>query len=147
VLLHLADGDVADKMFRLWIVPIMQKKLEAAYGKLEELLEVHKEHPMTTNHQFVDNRMEIKLQKRDKDFEDRVNSAAPDHLFRAHEIITMKLASIPKISPDMDVVAAEDALDNMIAYYRVNRRTCSPASPFPKLDLTDILGRHETIYG
>jgi uncharacterized Fe-S cluster-containing protein len=68
----------------------MDRSLELAEEKLKELLEVHKDHPMTTNHEFIDNRR--KLQKQ-----------------RSEESPTT----------DMDLVAAEDAFDNMNAYYKV----------------------------
>jgi hypothetical protein len=68
----------------------MRENKETAYNKLNELLEVHKDHPMTTNHDFVNYRR--KLQKKRGEGESR---------------------------GDMDLVAAEDAFDNMNAYYNV----------------------------
>jgi hypothetical protein len=68
----------------------MEKSLELAEEKLKELLEVHKDHPLTTNHDFIDNRRKLQGQRSEE------------------EPIT-----------DMDLVAAEDAFDNMNAYYKV----------------------------
>lgn len=68
----------------------MEKSLELAKEKLTELLEVHKDHPLTTNHDFIDNRRKLQQQK---------NEEEP--------------------GTDMDLVAAEDAFDNMNAYYKV----------------------------
>jgi hypothetical protein len=68
----------------------MAERLEAANGKLNELLEVHKDHPMTTNHDFVENRRKIQQKRSDEES-----------------------------STDMDLVAAEEAFDNMNAYYKV----------------------------
>lgn len=68
----------------------MDRSLELAEEKLKELLEVHKDHPMTTNHEFIDNRRKLQQQ-------------------RSEESLTT----------DMDLVAAEDAFDNMNAYYKV----------------------------
>lgn len=90
VLQYLTDDEVCDKLLRYWLDPIMGERLEAANSKLDELLDVHKDHPMTTNYDFVDNRRRIQ-QKRDEDGS----------------------------TTDMDLVAAEDALDNMSAYYEV----------------------------
>ena len=90
VLKHLADDDDCDKILRYWLDPILEKSLELAEEKLKELLEVHKDHPLTTNHDFIDNRRKLQGQRSEE------------------EPIT-----------DMDLVAAEDAFDNMNAYYKV----------------------------
>ena len=68
----------------------MDRSLELAEEKLLELLEVHKDHPMTTNHEFIDNRRKLQQQRSEE-----------------------------SLSTDMDLVAAEDAFDNMNAYYKV----------------------------
>jgi hypothetical protein len=68
----------------------MEKNLEVAMEKLKELLEVHKDHPLTTNHDFIKNRRKLQ-QQRDEE----------------------------EPSANMDLVAAEDAFDNMNAYYKV----------------------------
>jgi hypothetical protein len=66
----------------------MEEKLSLAYSKLDELLEVHKDYPMTTNSQFINNSRKT-----------RQDASKPDL--------------------DMDMVAAEEAFDNMNAYYEV----------------------------
>ena len=42
-------GDIGDNLIRDWIDPIMKQRLKSAEGKLEELLEVHKDFPFTIN--------------------------------------------------------------------------------------------------
>ncbi|KFZ04293.1 hypothetical protein V502_10260 [Pseudogymnoascus sp. VKM F-4520 (FW-2644)] len=103
VLQYLADDDVCEKILRLWLNPIMAEKLDAAYGKLDELLEVYKEQPLTINHYFTDNRK--KLQQRDTkdEMQRKLNS----------------IANPGQMVPDMDILAAEEAYDNMTAYYKV----------------------------
>ncbi len=90
VLHYLTDEEVCDKILRFWLDPIMAERLEAANGKLDELLEVHKDHPMTFNHDFVANRRNAQRQR---------NADEPN--------------------ANMDMVAAEEAFDNMSAYYMV----------------------------
>jgi len=68
----------------------MEKSLELAKEKLKELLEVHKDHPLTTNHDFIGNRRKLQQQRSEEE-----------------------------PGTDMDMVAAEDAFDNMNAYYKV----------------------------
>lgn len=90
VLLYLTDEDVCNKVLLFWLDDIMAERLETANTKLNEILEVHKDQPMTTNPDFVENRRKLQ-QKRVED--EPIN--------------------------DMDLVAAEEALDNMNAYYEV----------------------------
>jgi hypothetical protein len=90
VLHYLTDEDVCDKILRFWLDPIMAERLEAANGKLNELLEIHKDHPMTFNYDFVENRRKIQRERNEQE---------------------------PNIN--MDMVAAEEAFDNMNAYYKV----------------------------
>jgi hypothetical protein len=71
----------------------MDDTLEVAKGKLNELLEIHRDHPMTFNTDFMKNRKLLQ--------EERSEEKTPD---------------------DMDMVAAEEAFDNMNAYYQVCTR-------------------------
>ncbi|OBT89992.1 hypothetical protein VE02_01614 [Pseudogymnoascus sp. 03VT05] len=123
MLQHLTDDDVREKIFRLWLNPIMAQKLETAYGKLDELLEVHKEHPLTTNHYFMDNRK--KLQQRDakEELQRKLKSmATPGLMLSVEDVAALIKNSGSEVSPDMDMLAAEDAYDNMMAYYRVSMK-------------------------
>jgi hypothetical protein len=72
----------------------MEQNLTTANQKLDELLGVHKDHPMTTNHEFSVNR--DKFQKVRAEKGDSGETVA-----------------------DMDRMAAEEAYDNMRAYYQV----------------------------
>jgi len=74
----------------------MEKKLDLAHSRLNELLEVHKDFPMTTNSEFVTKSRASRLDLRKEDLE-------------------------IKAELNMDMVAAEEALDNMNAYYEVCR--------------------------
>jgi len=72
----------------------MVERLNLAYSKLDELLEVHKDFPMTTN----------------SDFGRRSGASRLD---------ARKENLVIKADLDMDMVAAEEAFDNMNAYYQV----------------------------
>jgi hypothetical protein len=128
VLQQLTDSDVTDKVFGLLIYPIMEQKLKAAYNKLDELLEVHKEHPMTTNHYFIDNRKKRQQKNSKEEIEERLRrefkqpsqKLTVDDIARIVETITLE------VSPDMDLVAAEDAFDNMMAYYKASHKIAKP---------------------
>jgi hypothetical protein len=99
----------------------MEQKLRAAYNKLDELLEVHKEHPMTTNRYFIDNRKNLQ-QKNSDEIEERLKSkfTQPGQRLTVHDIAKIVKTITLEVSPDMDLVAAEEAFDNMTAYYEAS---------------------------
>ena len=115
------DTEVSERILRHWIYPIMDQKLAIAYEKLCELLEVHQEHPMTTNYGF----MEIK-----KTFQEKRNNtlakerlarefSSPDQTLAANDVTRIVTALELKADASMDLIAAEDAFDSMQAYYEV----------------------------
>jgi len=121
VLQHLTDDDVCEKLLRLWLNPIMAQKLEAAYDKLDELLDVHKEHPLTTNHYFMDNRKKFQQKDTKDEMQRKLKSVTkPGQMMSVDDISLLMLNLNSDVGFDMDMLAAEDAYDNMMAYYKVN---------------------------
>ena len=122
VLQYLTNTDVGDAILDLWLAPIMDQRLQAAYAKLDELTAVHKDHPMTTNHYFLDNVK--KLQQRDtkEELEEKLKKqfTQADGKLSINDVAAILSAAGPKTSPDMDLVAAGDAFDNMMAYYKAS---------------------------
>ncbi|KFY95134.1 hypothetical protein V500_02918 [Pseudogymnoascus sp. VKM F-4518 (FW-2643)] len=120
VLRHLTDDDVREKILQLWLNPIMAQKLETAYGKLGELLDVHKEHPLTTNHYFMDNRKKLQQKDTKDEIQRKLKSIAKPGQMVSVEDITLLMNNLnSEVNTDMDMLAAEDAYDNMMAYYKV----------------------------
>ncbi|OBT50117.1 hypothetical protein VE04_09543 [Pseudogymnoascus sp. 24MN13] len=120
VLQHLTDDDVREKILRLWLEPVMAQKLETAYGKLDELLEVHKEHPFTTNHHFMDNRKKLQQKDTKDEIQQKLQGVVKVGQKLSVEDITLLVMNLkPEVKADMDTIAAEDAFDNMMAYYEV----------------------------
>jgi len=121
VLQYLSDDDAHEKILRLWLNPIMSKKLDAANAKLVELLEVHKEHPLTTNHHFLDNRKKLQEKSAQAQLQDMLNRKfnEPNQKLSVDDISRLMSNLNTTVNPDMDMVAAEDAFDNMLAYYEV----------------------------
>lgn len=124
LLRHLTDEDVCDKIFRFWLHPIMEEKLNLAYSKLDELLEVHKDYPMTTNSHFI-NRSRTPGQNSGKtNFETMLgNRLISGKDMSVDEIRQMMITTTTNADLDMDMIAAEEAFDNMNAYYEVWRET------------------------
>ncbi|MCJ1479574.1 hypothetical protein MMC13_008260 [Lambiella insularis] len=125
LLLHQTDTVVADSILRIWLQPIMEQRLTAAYEELEKLVAVHKEEPMTLNHYFLDNVKKRKQRDIKDDFEERLRKkfVEPDQTLSISDVAAIMASVNPGISPDMDLVAAEDAFDNMQAFYKVAMKT------------------------
>lgn len=99
----------------------MEEKLNLAYSKLDELLEVHKDYPMTTNSHFISHSRTSR-----QDSKENLESLLRSRLqsgqdLSVDEIKKMMSSLTTKVDPDMDMVAAEEAFDNMNAYYEVRR--------------------------
>jgi hypothetical protein len=118
LLRHLADADTCENVFRYWLYSIMEEKLNSSYGKLDELLEVHKDYPMTTNSHFINNSKAPRQDNSNAELEVLVKKALSQPA-SVDEITRLLSAMNPKADLDMDMVAAEEAFDNMNAYYDV----------------------------
>ncbi|KAK0107867.1 hypothetical protein ONS96_003656 [Cadophora gregata f. sp. sojae] len=120
LLRYLTDEDVCENIFRFWLQPIMDEKLNLAYSKLDDLLEVHKDYPMTTNSLFLSNRKNPRQDSNKKVLESMLNDRSKlGKPMSVDEITTMLSAITTKEDLDMDMIAAEEAFDNMNAYYEV----------------------------
>jgi hypothetical protein len=99
----------------------MEKRLDCAYAKLDELLEVHKDYPMTTNSHFISSSKESREVNQKAKIEDVMQQAQLDsgQKISIEEISRLLSTLSAKPNLDMDMVAAEEAFDNMNAYYEV----------------------------
>ena len=127
LLRYLTDDDVCENLFRCWLGPVMEEKLNLAYGKLDELLEVHKDYPMTTNNSFIQSSRAPREDVRRRRLESMVRAGGiePGQDMPIDERTRLMSDTRAKLELDLDMVAAEDAFDNMNAYYEVLSR-CSP---------------------
>jgi hypothetical protein len=100
----------------------MEKKLNSAYSKLDELLEVHKDYPMTTNSHFINHSRSLRQDSSKKTLESMLMGRLQSGQNLSVDEITQMMSTIPtEADLDMDMVAAEEAFDNMNAYYEVWR--------------------------
>lgn len=101
----------------------MEEKLTAAYDKLDELLEVHKAPPLTTNSQFI---MES-TENRQKAAKDEIEKLIKQEVAIKNFTSAVKIEDISRIvanmklpiSSDMDMMAAEEAFNSMNSFYQV----------------------------
>ena len=122
LLRHLTDDEACENILQFWLDPIMEDKLTSAYAKLDELLEVHKDYPMTTNSHFVSSSKRPRQDNSQEQLEDAMNKALlqPGQKMGIQEINRLLSAMSAKADLDMDMIAAEEAFDNMNAYYEVH---------------------------
>jgi hypothetical protein len=100
----------------------MEEKLNLAYSKLDELLEVHKDYPMTTNSHFINHSGTARQDSSKKTLESMLMGRLQSGQNLSVDEITQMMSTISaKADLDMDMVAAEEAFDNMNAYYEVWR--------------------------
>jgi hypothetical protein len=98
----------------------MEEKLNLAYSKLDELLEVHKDYPMTTNSHFINHSRTPRQDSSKKNLESMLRGRLQSGQDVSVDEITQMMSTITtKADLDMDMVAAEEAFDNMNAYYEV----------------------------
>jgi hypothetical protein len=99
----------------------MEEKLNFAYSKLDELLEVHKDYPMTTNGHFINKSKTPRQDNSTANLEVMVKKAflQPGKNVSIDEINRLLTTMNSKVDLDMDLIAAEEAFDNMNAYYEV----------------------------
>lgn len=120
LLRHLTDEDVCENIFRFWLHPIMEEKLNLAYSKLDELLEVHKDYPMTTNSHFINRSRTPRQDSSKTNLESISRSRSKSRQDESFDETTQMMSTTTlKADLDMDMVTAEEAFDNMIAYYEV----------------------------
>jgi len=116
---YLTTPDVCDSLLRLWFDPLLTSALNNANRKLEELLLVHKREPMTTNHYFSDTAHRLKQRRKTASFEAFLkNKTARSGYLQADDVPAILAAANGAPEADMDRGAAEDALDDMQAYYK-----------------------------
>ena len=103
----------------------MEEKLNLAYSKLDELLEVHKDYPMTTNSHFVNHSRGYRTPRQDSS-KKTLESMLTERLQSRQDVSVDEIARMMSnmttkadLDMDMDMLAAEEAFDNMNAYYEV----------------------------
>lgn len=135
LLKYLTDEDTCEKIWQIYLHPIMERRLSISYEKLDELLEVHKDHPMTTNSLFVNGAKQRRHESASKAIEERVKlrfqkagqKVSADEITQFLSTLNASTTS----NVDMDMIAAEDAFDHMNAFYEVNHRLPSLDTMIP----------------
>ena len=118
---HLTDATVSEALLRNLIDPVMEQWLKSAYAKLDELLEVHKEHPETRNHYFTDTYNALQRKRNAKRTTQVLQEAFRKRCDMNENDIPQLLALLnDEDEIDMDLIAAESTFNAMQAFYKAS---------------------------
>lgn len=124
---YLTPPDICDSLLKLWLDPILEQTLKDANHKLSELLLVHKREPMTINHYFSDTVYKLKQQRNQVAIK-TILQCKKNYQLGDGEISAIMSAIDGLADVDMDRAAAEDALDEMQAFYKVLTSQALPST-------------------
>lgn len=124
---HLADAATSTAIMRKIVQPAMEKILAELNSKTTDILKPHQTiHPITYNHYFTDTIQNVR--------KEREQARVTRTLHRYFQIETagiynfnVDISDLAKAlvdditKPDMDRFAASEALDHLMAYYKVRR--------------------------
>jgi GTPase SAR1 family protein len=117
-LTDLAPSEVIDSLFAYHIDTKMAERLEKANRELENLLEDRRRHAITYNHYYTDNVQKIRHDRfieRTARLLENISDSSPVQMTK--QAILNALAA--PVEADMDDYACQEALDSMLAYYKV----------------------------
>ena len=118
---YLTNPQIAHSLLESWVTPKMNAALVDAGKQLDSLLQVHKREPMTTNHYFTDTAHKLKQKRIQSSVEAKLRSLLiPNQRLTEANIQEVLHVINDTAEPDMDRHAAEAALDNMQAFYKVS---------------------------
>lgn len=127
VVRHVADEATSTALLDEIISPILESVWEQLKGKTAELLAPHKTgHPITYNHYFTENLQKIRAERREGELGKiiqrffGVNDLNESYLTdRSIDLSQLLQALLRQSEPDMVNFASAEALDCMLAYYKV----------------------------
>ena len=123
---HLIVAQTCKSLLELWLGPKMDKALSEANKQLDALLQVHKREPMTTNHYFTDTAHALKQERMKEATIAKLRSLTIAEGEITEQVLLDVLDAVHSAAePDMDRNAAEAALDNMNAFYKVSDTLCA----------------------
>ena len=120
VLQHLTDVEVSEMLLCELLDPILEKKLDLAYSKLQELIAVYRDHPATLNHYFQENVTALRKARKDPPIEQKLHEIFSQRNTISKQDIPLLMSAMQiEETPDMNRKVAEEILDYMNAFYKV----------------------------
>lgn len=113
------------------VEPFLENALQASLDELDRIVEDQQRHPMTYNHYFTTNLQKIRQSRQFDSVQSIIKKATGEYTLKHRDggWFQAKMIDPDVIKPllsgaieqDMDLVSAEDALDALIAYYKVRQ--------------------------
>ncbi|EFQ99281.1 interferon-induced GTP-binding protein Mx [Nannizzia gypsea CBS 118893] len=124
---HVADAATAKALFQTVFEPALEKLLNGLQSKTSELLIPHREgHPITYNHYFIETYQQIQNERRKEEYSTIIRQffKAPDlhtlvNLGHRNDLHRLVESLVGRTERDMGRYASIEALDCMMAYYKV----------------------------
>lgn len=128
---NVTDNDVRDALFRLIIDPELDQMLKSANEKLSAFIDELGRHPITYNHYLTDTVKKAQNERLRASMKGMLTKAFDEGIGKLNRDNINWLANmiLETMEPDMDRVAAETALDYMLAYYKVSCSLSSCSRP------------------
>lgn len=128
---YVADGATSKTIFNKIVLPALGSLRHALEkGSREFLMSHQRGHPITYNHYFTETLQDTRADRQNEAFREALQSYfGADTLSTSHPVgDTINLRGlynslVQKSTPDMTRFASEEALDCMLAYYKVRRVT------------------------
>ncbi|KAI9888227.1 MAG: hypothetical protein M1814_000952 [Vezdaea aestivalis] len=134
VLLHITDETVSTSLMRIFIEPSMDKKLRSLQDKLVADHKIQHDRAVTNLKARMITQLRIETEDQ---FQRSVNRS-----FTPQDLVE---ALVGPIEIDMDVHAAQQAIDYMEAYYKVALKTFVDNSAVEGIELTLIVGLEQLL--
>ncbi|EEP78193.1 conserved hypothetical protein [Uncinocarpus reesii 1704] len=124
---HIADTGTAKALFQTTFEPALEQLLNKLRDKTSELLIPHREwHPITYNHYFMETYQKIQKERRREDYSTVIKKFfdAPDlhtevNIGYRNDLHHLLDSLVGRTELDMSRYASIEALDCMVAYYKV----------------------------
>jgi hypothetical protein len=131
VICYISDETSSTALFKELLSPALDKLRKILEQKCQDLLEPHRKgHPITYNHYFTESLQSIRTSRRQGELSrilrqffnvpDLTGANHLDDYFCLQDLLKLLLKST---EPDMVRFASAEALDCMLAYYKVMRLT------------------------
>lgn len=108
------------------VLPALKKRHQAALEELDKLLQDRKDFPINYNHYYTDTvhkKRQERIQHQIDTHVDQTCSSDMDLKDRAHDLVKRSVSSWSQsVTPDMEDFSCEEALDCLLAIYKVCRR-------------------------
>lgn len=107
------------------VLPVLKIRLQAAWKELENLLEDRRGFPLNYNHYYTDTVHRKRQERIQRQIETHVNRTNNDEIGfgkRPHDLLKEFISSWSQsATPDMEEFSCEEALDCLLAIYKVGR--------------------------